>query len=41
MKKQKENPVGCTGDGKRWKVIISEGSREGKMGTSKMSLEVR
>ena len=36
--KQKENPVGCTGEGKRWRGNIKEGSREGKMGTF---LEVR
>ena len=28
VKKQKENPVGCTGEGKRWKGNIREGSRE-------------
>ena len=32
-KKQKENPVGCTGEGKRWKGNIREGSRKGRMGT--------
>ena len=32
-KKQKENPVGCTGEGKRWKGNIREGSRESKTGT--------
>ena len=36
-KKQKENPVGCTGEGN-----IREGSREGKMRTFlELSLEVR
>ena len=29
----KENLVGGTGEGKRWKGNIGEGSREGKMGT--------
>ena len=32
-KEQKENPVGCTGEGKRSKGIISEGSGEGKTET--------
>ena len=31
--KQKENPVGCIGEGKRWKINIREGSSEGKMET--------
>ena len=26
--KQKENPVGCIGEGKRWKGNIREGSKE-------------
>ena len=30
--KQKENPVGCTWEGKRLKGNIREGSREGKTG---------
>ena len=34
-KKQKENPVGCTGERKRWKGNIKEGSsREGNTGTA-------
>ena len=41
-KKQKENPVGCTGEGKSWKGNIREGSREGKTGTIlELSLEVK
>ena len=41
-KKQKKNPVGCIGEGKRWKGNIREGSREGKTGTVlELSLEVR
>ena len=41
-KKQKENPAGCTGEGKRWKGNIREESREGKTGTVlELSLEVR
>ena len=31
--KQKENPVGCTWEGKTWKGNIREGSREGKTWT--------
>ena len=33
-KKQKENLVGCNGEGKRWKGNIREGSGEGKTGTA-------
>ena len=41
-KKQKENSVGCTGEAKRLKGNIREGSREGKTGTVlELSLEVR
>ena len=41
-KKQKENPVGCTGEGKIRKYYIRGGLREGKMGTIlELSLEVR
>ena len=41
-KKQEENQVGCTGEGKRWKVDMREGSREDKAGTVlQLSLEVR
>ena len=32
-KKQNENPVGCTGEGKILKSNTREGSREGKTGT--------
>ena len=39
-KTQKENPVWCTGDSKRWKGNIGEESREGKTGTVfELSLE--
>ena len=30
---KRENPVKCTGEGKRWKGNIGEGSRETKTGT--------
>ena len=41
-KKQKENPVGCTGEGEIRKVYVREGSTEGKTGTVlQLSLEVR
>ena len=41
-KKQKENLVGCTGEGKRLRENIRKGSREGKMGTVlELSLEMR
>ena len=41
-RKQKENPVGCTGEGKGWKGNIRERSREDKTGTVlELSLEVR
>ena len=37
-----ENPVGCTGEGKRSKGNIGEGLRESKTGTVfELSLEVR
>ena len=40
-KKQKENPVGYTGEGKRCKGNIREGSREGKTVTVlELSFEV-
>ena len=38
-KKQKINLVGCTGEGKRWKGNIREGSREGKTVNSKTLLK--
>ena len=37
-KKQMENPVGCTGEGNRWKWIIREWSREGKTRTVLLQL---
>ena len=41
-KKQKENSVWCTGEGKRWKGNVREGSRENKTGTVLgLSLEVK
>ena len=41
-KKQKENKVGCTGEGKRRKGNIREGLRDGKTGTvMELSLELR
>ena len=41
-KKLKKNPVGCTGEGKRRKCNIGEGSKEGKTGiVLKFGLEVR
>ena len=41
-KKQKENPVVCTREGKILKGNIRKGSREGKTGTvSELSLEVK
>ena len=41
-KKQKENKVGCTGEGKRRKGNIREGSREGKtVNVMELSLKVR
>ena len=41
-KKQKKNSVGCTGEGKRWKGNIREGSREGNTRIFlELSLEVR
>ena len=37
----KENPVGCTEEGRRWKENIREGLREGNMGTVlELSLDV-
>ena len=40
-KKQKENPVGCTGEDKRCKGNTREGSTEGKTETVlELSLEV-
>ena len=40
-KKQKENPVSCSDEGKRWKGNIREGSSEGRTGTvSELSLKV-
>lgn len=41
-KKQNGNPVGCTGESKRLKGNIREGSKEGKTGTVlELSLEVK
>ena len=41
-KKQKENPVRCSGEDKRWKGNIREASGKGKPGTvMELSLEVR
>ena len=41
-KKQKENLVGCTGEGKTWEGNIRVGSREGLTGTVlELSLEAR
>ena len=41
-KTEKEYPVGCTGEGKRRKCNIGEGSKEGKTGiVLKLGLEVR
>ena len=33
-KEQKENPIGYTEEGKRWKINIREGYREDKTGTA-------